>query len=736
MNNSEFYTLRDNCHKKISRTELLATIDALEEMAILLGRASLIEEVRLLRQDYTMLLGVVKEDFLTISRAAYYTDVLLKAYALYDDLCRYFTLHHTDSPVARVWRRLRLPAEQLADLYIPLVEGKHGGVPTLADVLSDPLASYQQQFDVVWSSSRWCEDDRRLACSYMLDAKHSELNRLTLVGAVGLGLLTYYDAEKFHLLLDIVRPDQVDLSVRASLMIVLAVSRYEARLRFDARLSARIDALFADSTFQPLLRHIQKAIIVATASPRLSAELEKGMSAALAQRREVEEIASQETVEDVEQLIEDDPRLKKFHEGMMELVQDFVAMHVRGIDINFSSFQVIPGILPFFQEAANWFCPFSFDHPNLFNVNAALRFLGIMSREKSCDTDRYAMVLAMEGHVPEVHIVKRDAETDEETTIESKDIDSVVEHLSESMQIVAEQQRHSLTDISDETLYPIVVCAVQDCFRFFRLFPGISTDEDPFVGFLDLWDYNHPCSCELYARPEHLRSLGDWYFDLDDYHNAQKLYLRLPAEGFNAEHRRRFGFVYMNLERPEDALEQYQVANDLEPDHEWTLQQLALVYLKLHRFSEAADVTRHLVELFPDNQRYERNLGEIYLRYGHYADALPIFAKLDYLTPDRRGILRGLAWCHMGLNHYSDAQRIYDRLLSDATVSSGDYINAGHCALLQGDCTTAVAYYQQSLSLSADKHDVQSVFRGDYLFLLERGIDGSTQQMLVDMILL
>lgn len=748
MNNSEFYALRDNCQEKLLQARLLEAIEALDGMAVMLGRASLMEEVRLLRQDYAMLLGVIKEEFLTVNRSAYFNEVHVKAYALYDDLCRYFTLHYTDSPVTRVWHRLRLPAERLADVYVPLVEGELGHSPTIAAVLADPLASYLQQFDVVWSSARWSADERYALCAYIQDADRPSLHRQTLVGAAGLGLLTFYDAEKFHLLLDVVEPDQVEVSVRAALMIALAASRYASRLPLDVQLNARVEAFFANESFKPLLRQIQKAIAVAVESPKLSAELEKGMSQALAQRKEVEELASQETIEDVEQLIEDDPRLKKFHEGMMELVQDFVAMHVRGVDINFNSFRMIPEMLPFFREAANWFCPFSLDHPLLFNINAALRFLGIMSREKSCDTDRYAMVLAMDGHVPEIHIVKRDAETDEETTIETDDIESVVDHLSESMEAITEQQRRSLTDIKDKVLYPIVVCAVQDAFRFFCLFPGMGRDANPFDDFQNFWDYDSPYFQFLYDSPKSLRSVADWYFDLDNYHAALELYQRIPEEEDSVELHRRLGFIYMNLKSYERAVGQYLEACTFERDDEWTLLQLVFAYMKLHRLSEAADVMRHLTELFPDNRRYERNLGELYLRQDKFDQALPVFVKLNYLTPDRRSILRALAWTHLGLGHYAEANVIYDRLLNDATVSANDYINAGHCALLQGDCTTAVAYYQQSLRVAEDnsdnedksdedrKSDAERIFSTDYFFLIQRGIDGSTMQMLTDMILL
>lgn len=734
MQNTEFYTLCGKCRESILRQQLLEAIDALDEMAIMLGRASLIEEVRLLRQDYVMLLGIVKEEFLTVNRAAYFNDIILKAHALCDDLFRYFLLHNTDAPVAKVWHRLRMPADRLADIYVPLVEGQGGRGPSISAVLADPLASYHQQFDVVWSSARWSGDERRSLYDYLTDEERPALNRLTLVGAVGLGLLTFYDAEKFHLLLDVIDPEHVDITVRAALMIVFATSHYEARLHYDSSLSTRIDAFFSDERYQPLLRALQKSLAVVTASPKLSAELENGMSEALAQRQEVEEIATQETLEDVEQLIEDDPRLKKFHEGMMSLVQDFLTMHVRGVDINYNSFRVIPEMLPFFQEAANWFCPFSLDHPLLFNINPALRFLGIMSREKSCDTDRYAMVLVMDDRVPEIHIIKRDAETEEETTIEAEDVDSVVEHLAESMETITEQQRRSLTDIKSKVLYPIVVCAVQDSFRFFHLFPGLEWGENPFDDLHDLWAYDNPRASVLYSNPDDIRSLGDWYFEMDEFNDALELYRRLPDDARSVDTLRRLGFIYMQLDQPAKALDYYLSATTLEPNDEWTLLQLALVYLKLHRLDEAEAVNQQLITLFPDNHRYERNLGELYLRHGKYEAALPIFIKLDYLTPDRRSILRALAWSHLGLGHYDEASRIYDRLLSDATASSDDYINAGHCALLQGDCTTAVAYYQQSLKISEGSQSADDLFRADYLFLLKRGIDYATIQMLTDMI--
>lgn len=729
MNIQAFTTLHSTVANALAEHRLLDALRKIEELAHLANQGQKVDDIRLLRQDYAMLLNYMKSGMPDIERDSYFNDFLRKAYHMTDMLRREYFLEHTDLHAARVWRRLHQSPEAVAEAYVPFVEGHDGRPATLAEILADPLASYAQLFDTVWTSAQWSDAERELVYAYVMSNDAPYVNRMTLVNAVGIALLFCFDEQKYLLLLSVIEEHQVEVSVRALVMSVFAYIVYRDRIPLYSSITLKFDFLGELTHFHPLVVEVQKALLVADESPNLSKEFEEHLpEKMLAAHEQMKEMPEGLPSEAIHEYIESHPQLRKFRKAMLDAVHEFVEMQEKGVDLNYNSFSHIKDLTPYFEEASNWFCPFADDHPLLFNISSTVRFLGGITSSKSCDTDRFAIVFSMTSHIADIHIVKKDAITLEETTIEEEDMDDFIKEISKQIDLDEVEQDHSLLNLSPRRLRSHVVRSVQDAHRFFTLF---STEElpNPFDSNIYLWHDRFFRS--IFRNSETTRDLANWLFELENFMEAIPLYNNLP---FDADIHERLGFAYEQMNNNTAAQRHYLEALHLNPDDEWTTLQLVRNYRHCGNLEGAAGLLEKLVNNNPDDERLARQYGEVLLALFKFVPAQSIYSKLYYLHSDHLPTRRAFAWCLLGLGEYSRAAQIYDDILATDKAKVEDYVNAGHSALLQHDIPSAVVYYQESLRLQGAEYAPDNFFAPDAHFLRERGIDRTTQQLLIDLL--
>lgn len=731
MNLPAFHALQKTTHEALFQERLLDALIKLGELCAYASQPAATEAVHTLKQDYAMLLGYMKRGMTDIDREKYFKEFLRKANNIYFRVCRSVELEQGEGHEAMLWQRLHQSPEKLAEIYIPFVEGEGNAPASIAAILADPLASYQQLFDTIWTSGHWSAADRELIYKYVMNDDAPRINRLTIVSATGLALLFSFDEQKFLLLLSVIEEYQVEVSVRALVMSLFAYAVYgdELILLFPS-IQLKFGFLRELTYFHPLVMDVQKAILVAIESPELSREFDKKLPEHLEKAKDgMKELPKDASQEEIQQCIEDNPQLRKFRNEMLDMMHDYVHMQKKGVDLNYTSFSYMQEILPFFAEAANWFCPFTFEHPLLFNINAATRFLSFMVNDKSCDSDRYGMVFAMEPHLPEVHIIKQDAVTMEETKIEGHEIENFIEQLSEKLEHKATDPDKSLLTLEPERLYRHVVSCVQDCFRFFTIFKPDGQTQNPFAKDLRLWklDYIWP----IFNGHDAMRELADWLFELEAYEDAVKFYDKLERD---ADLCQRMGYAYEKLDAPKLAQTLYREALAMDPGDEWTKHQLLASYRNSGEIALACELLESILAANPEDRRYTRQLAELYVRLEEYDTALKLYSKLDYLRPGHLPTQRALAWCHMALGHYDKAAQLYLDIIGHDGVVDEDYLNAGHCALLQNDVPTAVIYYQECLKMRGKEYASSDLFEADELFLMERGVDSLTHHLIIDLI--
>lgn len=731
MNTDLLHALQKTTLDALRHEHLLDALVKLDELCAYASHPEAAEAVRTLKQDYAMLLGCMKSGMDDMGREGYFREFLRKAYNIYASVSQNAELECGNGYEAFLWKRLHQSPETLAEIYIPFVEGEGGAPASVSAILADPLASYQQLFDTIWTSAHWSEDERKLINHYVRDEEAPRINRLSIISATGLALLFCFDEQKALFLLSLIDENDVEISMRALVMTFLANAAYgDDHMRLYPAVQQQLAALRERACFKPLVMAVQKAVLAAKQSPELAREFEKRLPEQMEKAHDrMKDLPQEVTREEMQQYIEDNPKLRKFRNEMVGMMQDYIHMQNLGVDLSYHSFAHVHKILPFFTEAANWFCPFSFEHPLLFNINAATRFLSIIVHNKACDTDRYGMVFAMAPHLPEIHIVKQDAVTMEETRIEGDDVETFIEQLSEEMEQNSVEADKSLLAMSPERLYAHAVCCVQDCFRFFTIFKHECCTPNPFDEDMCLWKLDNVWPA--FEAPEALRELADWLFELEMYHEALDFYEAMDPD---VDILQRMGFAYEKLDAPQQAQDNYRQALAMKADDEWTQRQLLASYRNNGDLTLARDMLMKLLADSPDNYRYSRQLAEIYVRLEDYDEARKLYTKLDYLRPQHLPTQRALAWCYMALGNYDKASELYLDIIGQEEVCDEDFRNAGHCALLQHDIPTAVIYYQEFLKACGEERASSMLFATDERFLTERGADTLTRQLIIDLI--
>ncbi len=121
-------------------------------------------------------------------------------------------------------------------------------------------------------------------------------------------------------------------------------------------------------------------------------------------------------------------------------------------------------------------------------------------------------------------------------------------------------------------------------------------------------------------------------------HQARAAYERALAIEEDSLTHYRLGTLWLELDRPADAMAAFTRAVDLDPDNSNALYQLAALSMKAGRHAEAERYLQRLTQLTPHEAEIFVWLGQIYLKRGQYATAALHFWEARDLQPDATDI--------------------------------------------------------------------------------------------------
>lgn len=731
---TSYLALREDALNALRERRLFDALTAIEGQIAFVDKPIYKDRVYKLRRDYSMLLEYMKRGEEDMHREEYYFDFLRRAYTLSDIVHWEFQKEQGSTHRAEIWQRLQENAESLAEIYVPFVEGNNGEPATMSDIWSDPLGSYNQLFDTVWTSQQWTEEERCAAYDYIVSDKTPVIEGLACLAGVAMGLLSTFDEQKFLLLLSVYKEvDQIDVCARSIVFAMLAYAHYRDRMEIYPSLLEKIDEM----TKIPYVAQLVTSAQIGFMATRETQELSRKSSQMIAlpgtpneQSLDLSSFAKLLSGVPLDEAFPDaDDTVKQLAKSALRMQK----LKVAGCDITYDTFSILFRKIPFFKETSNWFSPFSLDNPNLFNSSRQAQMIEDLIAHSSCDTGRYATMFMLMHESVEFQIAKHNEETKEIEEIDPEMLEKVAEEFTSILNTVngTNSEPITLETISRNELETIVTSFVQDVFRYFTLYPKRNESENPFNANLEFWtDYRWST---FFQHPEELSALADRFSMLDRYEEA--LYFVEQHEnisGSSAELYFAKGVCLMETENFQKAVDCFEKAYALQPE-KMIASHLVHCHEELQEYDQMLYYLEN-TEYYPsDELKVMFKKGECYQKMERYDLAIAEYNKIHYLYPDNLPAFRSLAWSYLCDGQLEKASDCYNEIIG-LDVIAEDFVRAGHCALLQKDLPTALAYYQECLRLRKQERAPRSFFGNDEDMLLAHGITQTTLLLILDIL--
>lgn len=672
MDTTVYLTLRDDFVKAIHNRQLLDALRALQGQLSWVGDWNSRQEHERIWTDYQHLL----RDFRQGEACATYQErnesLFERTYLLGLSLHHAFTVEHTQQLRAKLWQkyadqRLQQPLENV-----------------LRYEIDDHIL-----FDRLYCAAPWTAEVVEAAEELMQHPNRSEDTRSTVLSAVTLSLLASFDPTQCAWLL---RQTEKTLSsllrVRLCVGLVYIGIHQAAQIALFPSLVQQWKAWTNREVWQEDLRIVQSTML-ASAQSRDTATDASQLMERLSQMPDPSNAQAKQT----------------FMREMASMVAERFVDGWAGVDIALAGFKQMYRRFPFFQDAANWFIPFSVQRPELQHLEeVGGRKLELQHRALG-STDLYIiaeMNLASKRFAERLpqEIKDKFEEVSAKVPDESKD---VVFHLEEEdtamLTILRNHRKNSgvadLISTESQEFRALKLAYngyIHDSYRFFHLFVDRNEGENPYRDNLLLRD--SILFRGAFEDEASLAVLGQLSFAIKDYRHALIFFQLLPKE-----HRD----VRLRLAQCHHATGDYAEAALLleklveEEDDESLLRLLSHCYDALHRHEDALVAWIRLEQLNPKNLEIAETLAQRFFDLQLYSDALEQVHKILYHRSEDLDALLLKAQCYLLMGRLEEAQNQYAVLLEKAPDHLDVLKNAAHCALLLGDIAMAARLYMAHL---------------------------------------
>ena len=685
MDTTVYLTLRDDFVKAIHNRQLLDALRALQGQLSWVGDWNSRQEHERIWTDYQHLL----RDFRQGEACATYQErnesLFERTYLLGLSLHHAFTVEHTQQLRAKLWQkyadqRLQQPLENV-----------------LRYEIDDHIL-----FDRLYCAAPWTAEVVEAAEELMQHPNRSEDTRSTVLSAVTLSLLASFDPTQCAWLL---RQTEKTLSsllrVRLCVGLVYIGIHQAAQIALFPSLVQQWKAWTNREVWQEDLRIVQSTML-ASAQSRDTATDASQLMERLSQMPDPSNAQAKQT----------------FMREMASMVAERFVDGWAGVDIALAGFKQMYRRFPFFQEAANWFIPFSVQRPELQHLEeVGGRKLELQHRALG-STDLYIiaeMNLASKRFAERLpqEIKEKIEEVSTKVPDERKDVVFDIEEEDTAMLTILRNHRKNsgvadLISTESQEFRALKLAYngyIHDTYRFFHLFVDRNEGENPYRDNLLLRD--SILFRGAFEDEASLAVLGQLSFAIKDYRHALTFFQLLPKE-----HRD----VRLRLAQCHHATGDYAEAALLleklveEEDDESLLRLLSHCYDALHRHEDALVAWIRLEQLNPENLEIAETLAQRFFDLQLYSDALEQVHKILYHRSEDLDALLLKAQCYLLMGRLDEAQNQYAMLLEKAPDHLDVLKNAAHCALLLGDIAMAARLYMAHLEQEQLKYVQEDFF--------------------------
>lgn len=732
MSTTSLSYLLEDARRALAAGRLRCALSALAGTTGFSAAAAHAEAVEDVKRAYETLLRFMELGADDPTRAEMHRKFMLRAEELCDDIDRSRELAEGTTPFALAWRALQNAPDAPMTLADALGENRRAGNG------AEDGDGYRRRFDFVWTAPRFTPveaDDFVVALS---GEAVDEPTACLLVSALTLHLLHGFDAERYRALALLASLPAATQRLKARLVVgwVFATLRHADRLAANASLAALAELTLDEPGMAAAVEQLQMQLFLTLETKNIERELrEHIMPEVMKRTRELrlDRFDSPDTL--AERMAEADLNPEWEKDGsrsqLGEKMRRIFDMQQRGADVFIGQFKMLKQRFPFFQTVANWFYPFTPNHPALkqngqSGATAAAKLMErLAAQAPMCDSDKYSLMLFMEV-MPQAGMAQLAAQ-----------LDQMMEQHADAFEAIKSRGEQEANVTPAEALRAYV----QDFYRFATLFRQSQSFYNPFGHNLVLTDY--PPFSRLLADSGLPERLGHFVFDDKSYALALALYKGIAEAERSATVWQRIGFCCERLKQLDEAAAAYERAALLQPESAWTERRLARVLTRSGKCEAALARYEHLEALTPDDAAPAtlavlQGAAECCMRLERYDEAFRRLFKIDYLAPETPGTAAAIAWCSVLTGKLEQAERYYAKVLA-AKPGANDFVNAGHAAWLAGNTPLAVERYRSaiaaepSLRPTADNAEAD-LFAHDLALLQNGGISALNVALMRDIL--
>ena len=524
----------------------------------------------------------------------------------------------------------------------------------------------QEMFTDVWTSDFWRPEELAEARSLLQSAMVPTGDIALLVSAVTLALLETFDAQKFLFLTDAYRHEDPIVNQRALLGIVVVYFIDCWEISLTPEVQDRIKTLKEDDRFGEEVAMLQTEMLLTREIDKVKDKLENGIYPILVQ--DMMDMADNPENASFDNMFSSDNRNggKKRNLTMGE----FHKVIDEGVDIHYCNFSHAKAF-SFFNEMSNWFLPYDPSHSMVANIVKQHKDLAALAKDIQhspmvCESDKYSFV-------------------------------AVAAKMPEQLRKVAIQQsvlvRMPLKEESDRRFYARRH-AVQDYYRFFKLFPY----HDDFVDIFGLPYTTEGCSVvrAFSNKRMPLLMLGDYLFGKKLWNEAIPFYSHvLDSDGTDVASLEKLGLCYQEEKMYSSAISCFSKAELLDANNLLINDSLAFCYMQKEEYTKAIEYYEQLLQKEPNDIEYLEKTAQCYEYSDQYQKALDVVYKILYLDENNKDALTCAAWYNLECKQMEKAEMYYDRLLEvhGDVVCDYQYARAGLVAWILRKYKKAVSLF-------------------------------------------
>ena len=543
-----------------------------------------------------------------------------------------------------------------------------------------------------------------------------------LVTSITLSLLRYFDENKLILLFECYDYKDLEINQRALIGLLIALYHYDQRMPYFQGISGRLDILMENPRFKANLEKTILQFIRSKETEKIQHILQDEilpemlrLSPNLRNKLSLEGLLSEGLSDEKnpgwQEIFKDSP-------GLMGKMEELTEMQMEGADVFMSSFSMLKSF-PFFSEFANWFMPFSPDHPELLKIGANMDpeqfnvFLEmIMKSPMLCNSDQYSFCFSLQNI----------------TSDYKKIVSQALKAEFDQMEEIEKDKSYLNGNQKAETASGKYI---RDLYRFYKLYPQREGFEDIFNWRFD-FHAKYSFAGLLKEDAKIQRNIAEYYFAKNFFPEAADVYEILLKDKDDPEVIQKLAFCYQKQGQYKKALEYYLKAELYDQNKAWNLKKIALCYRNLKNPLKALENYQQAVMLEPENLSLHVSIGQCHTELLEYEEALKSYFKVEYLSPGNTKIWRPIGWCSLLVGKLDQAEKYYSQLIND-NPNKYDLMNMGHVQWCLGNRKAALDFYKRSInSVDNSEMEFMEAFHEDLPQLLKQGVVSDDVPIMLD----